>query len=324
MKFLKVLSTGAIAAAILASMSATAFAEDYVVDDDDDGLAFADDADDELAVEEADDDEAEEVSDYDDGESDYTVEETAGEDEDFATETEDETDEAEDADFGRFAAGKKKKPGSFAGHYSWLTWNWEDPYETGFVPASVGTNCTLYDVVNAAQASGVNALNIQSLSNFLILNEDHFTSDDYAAFIAVCYAAKEEIIDEHVADIWGNRKTAGSLSDEDRYRLYDSLSRDEKDAILAALINVGNRHGVLVALDNDVDGYPVIYASMRNRIAATETSSSANTQVAAGSAVAATGGELPETGSTGAAAFAGVALALAAAGVVLVARKNKA
>ena len=326
MKFLKVLSTSAIAAALLASMSVNAFAaadddveldediiaEDFeeIGDDEEDIFADGDIAEDEEVVEDTD-----EVEDADDVEG--VFEETADDDNDTVAEEVEGT--VDDADFffdleDEFTYGKQ---------YDWSKFSWEDVWETEFAPEGVPANPTVFDVVAAAQNSGVNSLNIQSLSNFLILNEDEFTSDDYAAFIATCYAMREAIIDDHVAELYPG-KTAGSLTEEERYVLYNSLNRDEKDAISAALINLGNAHRVLISFDTDAEGYPVIYASMRHRIAATEVSSAANTQVAAGSAVAATGGELPETGSAGAAAFAGIALGLAAVGAVIVSRKNRA
>ena len=329
MKFLKVLSTSAIAAALLASMSVNAFAADDDVELDDDIIAedfeeigddeediFGDDAveEDELVEDEIVEDTGD-VENADDAEG--VFEETAADD-DNDTVAEDVEGTADDADCffdleDEFTYGKG---------YDWSKFNWEDVWSTEFAPEGVPANPTVFDVVAAAQNSGVNSLNIQSLSNFLILNEDEFTSDDYAAFITTCYAMKEAIIDDHVAELFPG-KTAGSLTEEERYTLYNSLNRDEKDAICAALINLGNAHRVLVSFDTDAEGYPVIYASMRHRIAATEVSSAANTQVAAGSAVAATGGELPETGSAGAAAFAGIALGLAAVGAVIVSRKNR-
>lgn len=330
MKFLKVLSTSAIAAAILASMSATAFADEF----DDDAFGFEEEeiSADEIGGDDDDDTFGDETV-IGDEDEDTAVNDADGtidggfavdtEDDDNDTFADDEEDATETADADFFGTGYKKTGYKY---YSWANWDFSTDFWNSkeFTPAGVPATATVFDVVDAATAAGVNSLNIQSLSNFLILNEENFTSDDYVAFIAVCNAVKEEIIDEHVHDIWGAKRTAGSLSEEDRYILYNSLSRDEKDAISAALINVANAHKVLVSFDTDAEGYPVIYASMRHRIAATPTSSSTNTQVAAGSPVAATGGELPETGSAGAAAFASIALGLAAVGVIIVARKNKA
>ena len=134
----------------------------------------------------------------------------------------------------------------------------------GTTTYGVPEDATVFDVVEAAQNSGVNSLNIQLLSNFLILNEDEFTSADYGAFATTCYMMKEAIIDDHVAALFPG-KTAGSLTEEERYILYRSLNQDEKDAISAALINLGNAHRILVSFDTDAEGYLVIYGSMRHR-----------------------------------------------------------
>jgi LPXTG-motif cell wall-anchored protein len=336
MKFLKVLSTSAIAAAILASMSATAYAENINDDDDIPGVEEsaipAENSENPFALEKnPDDDNEEEPGDEEENEeSNLPAANEAsatgvGEDNDTAdpdteaneTETEDGT--TAEADFN---AGKKK---SIWDEETWdcgtgvSPWAFQyDEWSTEFTPAGVPATATLFDVVQCAIDCGVNDLNVQSLSNFLMLNEDEFTSDDYVAFIAAALACKEAIMDDHCAALFPG-KTLGQLSQEDRRTLYNDLNRDEKDAIASAIINVANAHRVLVSFDTDADGYPLLYASMRQRIAAPE-----NTQVAAGSAVAATGGELPETGSAGAAAFAGIALAVAGLGAVLVARKNRA
>lgn len=317
MKFLKVLSTSAIAAALLASMSVTAFATVEEIEEEDELIAEDFEELDELDGEIETEEEEEEIGEVEDAADAADVfEDVADDDKDTVAE---DIEGAADAD----CFFDSDDEFCYGAGYDWSKFCWEDVWSTEFAPAGVPENATVFDVVAAAQNSGVNSLNIQSLSNFLILNEDEFTSADYGAFIATCYMMKEAIIDDHVAALFPG-KTAGSLTEEERYVLYRDLNRDEKDAISAALINLGNAHRVLISFDTDAEGYPVIYASMRHRIAATETSSAANTQVAAGSAVAATGGELPETGSAGAAAFAGIALGLAAVGAVVVARKNRA
>ncbi len=352
MKFLKVLSTGAIAAAILASMSATAFAadeDDADFDEDAFSLDYEDFEDDDtfddadLTGETEDDEEfslpdaqssvkveTDSVADAQASAADFAADTEDDDKDTFADAEESDEDEytAADADFGYGSAAYGKYYGKT---YSWSYWDYSTKFweSTEFAPANVPANATVFDVVNAAYNAGINSLNIQNLSNFLILNEENFTSDDYAAFIATIYAIKEEIIDEHVHEIFGPAATAGGLEESDRGRLYTALNRDEKDAISAAIINVTNAHRVLVSFDLDADGYPLMYASMRHRIADTPVSSSTttttnNTQIQSGSVVAATGGELPETGSTGAAAFASIALGLACVGAVIVARKNRA
>jgi hypothetical protein len=338
MKFLKVLSTGAIAAAILASMSATAFAaeEDAAFDDDadfsfdyedfdDDDTDFAD-ADLTGSADDDDDTTASTntVADAQVPKADFTVDTEDDDKDTFADDAVEGEGDDYTADADCYYGTNNFYTGYYGRTYSWSYWDFSTKYweSTEFAPAGIPANATIFDVVNAAYDAGFNNLNIQSLSNFLVLNEENFTSDDYAAIIATIYAIKEEILDEHVHDIWGANATTGGLTEDDRLTLYRSLNRDERDAMSAAIINTANAHRILVSFDTDADGYPLIYASMRHRIADTPVSS--GTAVSSGSPVAATGGELPEANSTGAAAFASIALALAGVGAVIVARKNRA
>jgi hypothetical protein len=183
---------------------------------------------------------------------------------------------------------------------------------------------TLIDVVEAAKNAGVNSINVQTLRNFLILNDEYFDSDDYADFID----AVNEIRDLYITDLAYALfyKTPDQLTESERYDVYDALSHADKVAIQKDFIDLANDHGVLLTWDWDANGYPVVYGSIRGKYdqATTKASSGAsNVQVAGGSAVANTG-DVAQEGNSSAAAFAGVALALAAAGVVIVARKNRA
>lgn len=179
----------------------------------------------------------------------------------------------------------------------------------------------LLDVVNAAQDAGVNKINVMTLKNFLILNDEYFDSDDYADFID----AVNEVRDLYVAPLAYSifYKTPAELKESERYEVFDAMTRAERDAIEKDFIKLAKDHGVLLTWDKDAQGYPVVYASMLGKTEDAGTKTSSGTQIAAGAAVKATGA-LPEESTNSAAAFAGVALALAAAGVVIVARKNRA
>ena len=179
----------------------------------------------------------------------------------------------------------------------------------------------LLDVVNAAQDAGVNKINVMTLKNFLILNDEYFDSDDYAEFID----AVNEVRDLYVAPLAYSLfyKTPAELTESERYEVFDAMTRAERDAIEKDFIKLAKDHGVLLTWDRDANGYPVVYASMLGKTEDAGTKTSSGTQIAAGAAVKATGA-LPEESTNSAAAFAGVALALAAAGVVIVARKNRA
>lgn len=179
----------------------------------------------------------------------------------------------------------------------------------------------LLDVVNAAQDAGVNKINVMTLKNFLILNDEYFDSDDYAEFID----AVNEVRDLYIAPIAYAKygKTPAELEESERYDVFDLMTRAERDAIEKDFIKLAKDHGVLLTWDKDAQGYPVVYASMLGKTEDAGTKTSSGTQIATGAAVKATGA-LPEESTSSAAAFAGVALALAAAGVVIVARKNRA
>jgi hypothetical protein len=109
----------------------------------------------------------------------------------------------------------------------------------------VPENATVFDVVAAAQNSGAISLEIQILSNFLILNEDEFTSADFGAMATTMYMMKEAIVDDHVAEMFPG-KTAGSLTEEERYTLWNSMSEDELNAIFVAALNLLNAHRIRI------------------------------------------------------------------------------
>ncbi len=180
----------------------------------------------------------------------------------------------------------------------------------------------ILDVVNAAKDAGVNSINVQTLRNFLILNDDYFDSDDYSDFIE----AVNEIKDLYIAPLAASMfyKTPAQLTESERYDVYDALTKAEKDAIQKDFIDLAKDHGVLLTWDRDANGYPVVYASIYGDTKDAGTKASSGTQVATGASAVKDTGDVAQEGTSSAAAFAGVALALAAAGVVIVARKNRA
>jgi hypothetical protein len=132
-----------------------------------------------------------------------------------------------------------------------------------FVFAENDAEYTLIDVVEAAKNSGVNSINVQTLRNFLILNDDYFDSDDYADFIDFF----NEISDLYVKDLAYALfyKTPDQLTESERYDVYDSFSHADKDAIERDLIDLCNDHGILLTKDWDANGYPVYYGSIRGK-----------------------------------------------------------
>ena len=119
---------------------------------------------------------------------------------------------------------------------------------------------TIIDVVNAAKDMGVNSINVQTIRNFLILNEDYFDSDDYADFIECI----NEIRDLYYAPLAASMfyKTPAQLTESERYDLKDSLTRAEGDIIRKKQIEISKDHGVLITVDYDANGYVVYYYSI--------------------------------------------------------------
>lgn len=112
---------------------------------------------------------------------------------------------------------------------------------------------------------GLYSHNIQSLSNFILLNEDEFTSYDYEEFIMVMRTIAENIIEPYVAETFG--KAPINLINEEREQLWGTdsgLPHDARRAILNTHISMCNRHRILMSQDYDADGYPVFYWSVRH------------------------------------------------------------
>ena len=120
---------------------------------------------------------------------------------------------------------------------------------------------TTLDVVNAFEDAGVLKLNIINLKNFLILNKEYFDSSDYAEFIDFA----NEIRDLYISPVAYSLffKTPAELTTSERYDVYDALSKAEKDAIIKSLVDMAEDHYILVTFDEDANGYPLAYGSMR-------------------------------------------------------------
>lgn len=126
----------------------------------------------------------------------------------------------------------------------------------------IPVDTTLFDVVAAANNSGMNSLNIQTLSNFLVSNEDEFTSADFNSMIQFFNMMGEAIFADY-AYTYCN-KTPDQLTEEERYIVWNALPFEAKDALFAGLINLGNAHRFMVSFDTDAEGYPVLYYTMRH------------------------------------------------------------
>lgn len=120
---------------------------------------------------------------------------------------------------------------------------------------------TTLDVVNAFEDAGVLKLNITSLKNFLILNKKYFDSSDYAEFIDFANEIRDLYISPLAYSLF--YKTPAELTTSERYDVYDALSKAEKDALTKSLVDMAEDHYILVTFDEDANGYPIVYGSMR-------------------------------------------------------------
>jgi len=178
------------------------------------------------------------------------------------------------------------------------------------VSASAAT--TWEDAVQAAKDCGVQATNVQELSNFLEPNKDKFTSAQYDDMIADMKALSDKYVLPGAQKLG---KTPAELTEDDKLAIGKAWSEADREAIISDLKALGDKYGVEVTVTKlSKSGYSVS-AKMKD---------GSGTQTTTTSAVANTGNETAETTTGGAVAFAGVALVLAATGAVIVSRKNRA
>lgn len=125
----------------------------------------------------------------------------------------------------------------------------------------------IFEVVAAVRNMGAVSNQQSSASNFLIFNEDEFTSDDYEAFISICNVIREDFTDPWAMEHFS--KPAGSLTEEERYRLWawesnGGLPMDARQVMLDWHINICNAHRIKLSQDFDVDLLPVFHYGMRH------------------------------------------------------------
>ncbi len=186
------------------------------------------------------------------------------------------------------------------------------------------------DVVTAAEEAGVPANNVQELSNFLEANADSFTSDDFAHMIEVVTEVSETYVVELAEELFG--KTPGELTEDEKTQLGKYFTTEDREAIIQALLDLGDEYGVEVDVEAISKGeYSVAAAiesdsdddSSSSSSSSTSSSSGSTTQIVVEDAVAATGASAETEVPAETVAVAGIALMLAVTGVVVVARKNK-
>lgn len=125
---------------------------------------------------------------------------------------------------------------------------------------------TLIDVVDKAKNIGVTSINVQTIRNFLILNDEWFDSDDYADFIDVM----SEICDLYLKDYAYARfnKTPDQLTESERYDMWaleseGGLPISDRQSIHDTFMEVSNDYGILVVQSYDPNGAAMFYFSIR-------------------------------------------------------------
>lgn len=178
----------------------------------------------------------------------------------------------------------------------------------------ISASATTYnDVADAARAAGVQAHNVQQLINFFEPNDSYFTSAAYDEFISEINRISATYVAPKAMSMFG--KTPAELTEDEKVEIGRSWTQAERDAIVNAVIALGNKYGVTINVSDLTSGGHNVSASING---------SGGTQVGGGSGVANTGLDMDEEPSDKAVALAGLSLVVAAAGVVIVTRRNRA
>lgn len=178
----------------------------------------------------------------------------------------------------------------------------------------ISASATTYmDVANAATAAGVPAQNVQQLKNFFEPNASAFTSAAYDEFISEINRIRDTYVAPKASSMFG--KAPADLTEDEKVAIGRAWTEDERKAITDAVVALGNKYGVTVNISELTSGGHNVSATLNG---------SGGTQVGGGNGVANTGLEMDEEPADSAVAFAGLALVLAATGVVFVTRKNRA
>lgn len=124
----------------------------------------------------------------------------------------------------------------------------------------------IFDVVGAAQEVGVYSLNMHTITNFLVLNEEYFNSGDFDSMIAVCEEIRENYTDPYAERVF--RKTAAELTEEERKQMWrpesdGGLPMAQRREICEIWTDYEQRNGYVTTQDYDVDGYAVFYHGIR-------------------------------------------------------------
>ena len=125
---------------------------------------------------------------------------------------------------------------------------------------------TLIDVVEAVKNMGVNSINVQTIRNFLILNDEYFDLDDYVDFIDTINEIKDLYIRPFAYEQFN--KTPDQLTEPERSITWSlesegGLPISDRQDIHDKFIEISNDKGVLVIQDYDMNELAVFYYSIR-------------------------------------------------------------
>ena len=113
---------------------------------------------------------------------------------------------------------------------------------------AVSASATTYkDAVQAAKDAGVQATNVQELSNFLEPNADYFSSDDYDYMISVLNNVRDTYVAPKAQELFG--KTPAELTEDEKVEVGKSWSAEDRAAIKSTLVDLGAKYDVEVNID---------------------------------------------------------------------------
>jgi hypothetical protein len=128
---------------------------------------------------------------------------------------------------------------------------------------AVSASATDYtDAVQAATDAGVQSHNVQELSNFLEPNADYFTSDEYDDMIADIQAISDEYVAPYATDLFD--KEPSELTEEEKIEVGKQWSDEDKQAIIADLVALGDKYGVEITVTQESESKYSVAAAIKD------------------------------------------------------------
>ena len=177
---------------------------------------------------------------------------------------------------------------------------------------SVSAETTTDDVIMAAKDNGVQEHNVKQLENFIFANADQFNDAQREEMVKAIEACGEIVATYTDKDL-------AQLTEDERGEILNSMTDEDKQKILDSMVEMGKKVNVEItyARSDTNFGYDV-FATMKKSGEDGNESKGGTTKV----------DTLPNTGDVNsvnsvAVVMASMAIILAGAGIVVVARKNK-